>query len=202
MSLFNRLFGSRKPGTKDYFSAMVEMAEESERTYRGMVESYNRDVAIGVLSIPVKCKETVDPTGIGLYKARLFGALFLVHAYAASDHSKDEIKQLINVATGLALHPLVDSNELSFDREDARSLNETYLWPTFKKIAIGFKAGPIDPTSPIKNEHASIADQLHNALAESIGVECYTTQVRNRLEFAVIGNVASAMAHSAKWVFQ
>ena len=45
MSFLKKLFGIDKPKLPEYLSAMTEMADESERTYRGMIQTYNEDVA-------------------------------------------------------------------------------------------------------------------------------------------------------------
>ena len=202
VSFLKRIFGSKKPSNMEYVSAMEEMAEESERTHRGMVQIYNEDVAVGILSAPNRNQTTLVPTGRGIYKARLFGALFIAHAYTVSRHSQDEVTQMISIATALALKPLVDAPEPTFTRDDARALIQPYLWPTLKAITAAFKAGPIVAPTQYRNEHLALADKLHDALAESIGRSHYTEEVKERFDTMIMGNVHAAMSHSANWFFQ
>ena len=200
MSFFKKLFSTKKPNVEAYITAMHEMADESERTYRGMVQIYNQDSSVGMFDVPSKCSD-VFPSGQGLYKARLFGALFMVHAYTVSGHTREEVHQMVNLATGIALFSLVDSKEVSFSRNEAKALIESFLWPTLKAITAAFKAGPVSPMSPISTVHVGLADFLHEALIDTIGVDCYSSQVRERFQTPVIGNVSAAMAHSVKWIF-
>ena len=91
MSFLKKLFGRQKPEKIEYVKAMAEMAAESERTYRGMIETYNSDVALGILSVP--SSSAVLPTGRGIYKARLFGALFMVMAHVKSAHAQQRARR-------------------------------------------------------------------------------------------------------------
>lgn len=197
MSLFKKLFGRAAPNKIEYVRAMAEMAAESERTYRGMIETYNSDVQLGLLSAP--SSPTVSPTGLGIYKARLFGALFMVMAYVKSTQSQAEREEMMNIATGVALEPLQGQREPHLDREEAKSFTMPYLTSTFKAMVAAFRAGPFLPDSA-QQEHVALADHLHEALAESIGPEHYTTEVRERFDVMVQGNAAIAMNHAARWI--
>ena len=198
MSFLKKLFGVDKPDKHEYVQAMVEMAAESERTHRGMVSSYNADIELGLLPVP-STSATIIPTGRGIYKARLFGALFIAYAYAESGHAEVDVNEMVNVATGVALEPLVGGGEPSLDRDDAKSFAMAYLKPTLIAIIAAFKAGPL-LSGHLAEEHNTLADQLHEALAESIGVHLYTPQVRENFAIAILGNVTAAMAHAIKWV--
>ena len=94
MSFLKKLFGRRMPDKMEYVKVMAEMAAESERTYRGMIETYNSDVELGMLSVP--SGSTVLPTGRGIYKARLFGALFMAIAYTKSARSEVEKEEMLS----------------------------------------------------------------------------------------------------------
>lgn len=198
MSFLKKLLGVKKPDKYEYTRAMAEMATESERTHRGMVNTYNSDVELGRLSAPLTSVASV-PTGRGIYKARLYAALFMVYAYARSGRSDGEVTEMLNVATGIALEPLVGREEPRLDREEAESLTTAYLIPTLKAIPAAFEAGPMVPGRLVE-EHITLTDQLHDALAESIGGNAYTPAVRDRFSHLVQSNVASAMAHAVKWI--
>ena len=165
MSFLKKLFGRQRPNKTEYLKAMDEMATESERTYRSMIEIYSSDVELGILSAP--SGSTVLPTGRGIYKARLFGALFMVMAYAKSTRSQADTKEMMNVATGVALEPLVGQGVPHLDREEEKSFTMAYLISTFKAMIAAFDAGPLLPGS-VQKEHLTLADHLHDALAESI----------------------------------
>ena len=198
MSFLKKLFGVKKPDKYEYTKAMAEMAAEFERTHRGMVNTYNTDVELGLLSAPSTSVASV-PTGRGVYKARLYAALFMVYAYSKSGHPQAEVNEMMNVATGIALEPLVGGEEPRLDRDEAKSFTLAYLTPTLNAIVAAFEAGPMVPER-FAEEHVTLADQLHDALAESIGIDGYTPEVRDRFAVLILGNVASAMAHAFKWV--
>lgn len=199
MWFLDKLFGRQKADKIEYVKAMVEMAAESERTYRGMVEIYNSDVELGVLAVP--SASTVLPSGRGIYKARLFGAMFMVMAYVKSAHSQQENEEMMNIATGVAMEPLQGQGVPRLDREEAKSFAMAYLISTFRAMTAAFGAGPLFPGSA-RPEHLTLADQLHDALAESIGRENYTMKVRERFDVLVQGNTATAMNHARRWMVQ
>ncbi len=198
MSFFKKLFGRQKPDKMEYFKALAEMAAESERTYRGMIKIYNSDVEIGMLSVS---GSVVLPTGRGIYKARLFGSLFMVTAYVKSTHSQAENEEMMNLATGVALEPLQGQGVPRLDREEAKSFTTSYLTSTFKAMIAAFGTGPFMPGSA-EPEHLTLADHLHDALAESIGTDHYTAEVRERFAVMVQGNTAMAMNHARGWIVQ
>jgi hypothetical protein len=195
MSFFKRLFGRPAPDNFEYVKAMAEMAAEAERTYRGMIDIYNEEVSDGILLPP---GPLVAPTGRGIYKARLFGALFMVMAYARSTQADSETEDLMNIATGVALEPLQGPDEPRLDREVAESFTVPYLASTVRAMIAAFNAGPLLPAQP-RNEHLALAEHLHEALAESIGLESYTAEVRERFAVMVECNTGTAMNHAARW---
>lgn len=195
MSFFKRLFGRASPDKIEYLRAMAEMAAESEQTYRGMIKTYNSDVQLGLLP----AAPTAAPTGRGIYKARLFGALFIVMAYVKSTQSQADSEEMMNVATGVALQPPDGQHEPRLDREEAKTFTMPYLISTFKAMVKALNAGPFLPNSAHK-EHVVLADHLHDALAESIGLEHYTAEVRERFAVMVQANTAMAMNHAKRWI--
>ena len=197
MSFFKRLFGRKTPDKVKYIEAMAEMAAESERTYRSMIDTYNSDIELGLLSTP-DCS-TVVPTARGIYKARLFGSLFMVMAYAKSTQSMAESEEMMNIATGVALEPLQEPDVLCLDRDEAKAFTMTYLITTFKAMTAAFAAGPLLPGAA-RPEHIALADQLHDALAESIGTKQYTPEMRERFAVMVHGNTAMSMNHAGRWI--
>lgn len=198
MSFLNKFFGRQKLGKIEYVKAMVEMAAESERTYRGMIDAYNSDVELGLLSR--SSGTSAVPTGRGIYKARLFGALFMVVAYTKSvAQSQAESEEMLNMATGVALEPLQGPGGPRLDREEAKSFTLAYLTSTFEAMVAAFDAGPLLPSSA-QRQHLVLADHLHDALTESIGAQHYTAEVRERFTVMVQGNTAMAMNHARRWL--
>jgi hypothetical protein len=176
---------------------MVEMAGESERTYRAMIETYNSDVALGVLAARTPLE--VSPSPRGVFKARLFGASFIALAYARSSASQAENEEMVNVATGVALEPPDGEGSLVLDREQAQSFTIPYLTSLLKAMQAAFKAGQLLP-GMAGPEHVALADHLHDALSESIGPQNYTLAVRERFDIMVLGNTAMAMNHAKRWM--
>lgn len=197
MGLFKRLFGLQRPDKMEYVQAMAEMAREAERTYRGMIATYNQDIHLGLLAAPSKAP--LGPTGRGVYKARLFGALFMAMAYARSGPSQQEVEEMVNVATGVALESLQGSSDIRVSREEAKALTMPYLTSVMKAMIAAFNAGTFLPGTA-GPEHIALTEHLHDALAESIGRERYTAEVRERFAAILYGNVAMALNHASRWV--
>jgi hypothetical protein len=197
VGLLQWLFGHQRPDKMEYVQAMAEMAREAERTYRGMIATYNRDVEIGKLSAPSKVP--VGPTGRGIYKARLFGALFMAMAYAKSGPSQEETEEMFTVATGVALESLQGDGDVRLDREEAKSFALAHLTAVMKSMLAAFGVGSFLPGTA-RPEHLALADHLHDALAESIGPERYTSEVRERFAITVQGNTALAMNNARRWI--
>ena len=198
MSFLKRLFGSPKPSQIEYVEAMGEMANEAERTYRGMLEIYNAERGTPLLPSSAGAP-LATPTGQGLYKARLFGALFMLVAYNSSGHSQEQKLEMTNIATGLALEPLQGSGDVHLSRDEAKSFAMSYLTSTLRSMIAATNAGPLLPGAASR-EHKALAEHLHNALADSIGSQWYTPEVRERFDITVQGNIAAAMNHARRWV--
>lgn len=197
MSFFKRLFGRQHPDFDAYFKAMEEMASEAERTYRGMIEIYNESLnSPGFSDLP---RTRAEPAGRGLYKARLFGALFLLYAYSKADAGDQQFNEFANAATGLALMTAEDPNKLHLDREEAKSFTIDWLKLTYVAIVNAFDAGPMIPNA-LREEHVALTDRLHDAVSDSIRPELYTQPVRKRLEHFVQMNTAMAMNQARRWI--
>jgi hypothetical protein len=197
MGLLQWLFGSQRPDKMRYAEAMSEMAREAERTYRGMIATYNGDVGLGMLSAP--SKQPVAPTGRGLYKARLFGALFMATAYARSGPVQQEAEEMFNAATGVALESLQGSGDIRLTRDEAKAFTMPLLISVIKSMTAAFNAGPFLP-GEAQPAHLALTEHLHDALAESLGTDRYTPQVRERFAPLIQANVAMALNHASQWV--
>lgn len=137
------------------------MAAESERTHRGMIETYNSDVESGMLSAP--SGSTVLPTGRGVYKARLFGALFMAMALAKSSHSQAEIDAAMIAATDIALLTLKRQGVPRLDQEEAKSFRTAYLTSVNEAMVAAFDLGPLPPLGFLEQpELLALADHLHD----------------------------------------
>ncbi len=106
---------------------------------------------------------------------------------------------MLNLATGFALEPLQGQGDVRLDREEAKSFALAHLSSVLKAIIAAFKAGPFLPEFA-KPEHLALAHHLHDALAESIGSEHYTAEVRERFDITIQANTAMAMNHARRWM--
>ena len=196
MSFLGKLFGGSEPEEPDkmeYLEAMSEMAAESERTYRGMIDTYSSDVALspspGVAAAP---------TALGLYKARLFGAVFMATAYIKVAPSPEDGMEFVNAATGLAFESPEGAVSPRLDRNEAVSIATPFATRVLKAILAAYDAGAWLPGNA-DSAHLALAEHLHETLADSISEDAYTAQVKERFEVIVQGTVAAALAHSVLW---
>lgn len=180
-----------------FLKAMEEMAEESGRTHRGMVDTYLRDVKMGLLP-PPKAQISPGPSGRGLFMARFFGALFMVVAYIYASRDESGSQELLQLASGLAIEPLMGEGDVYLDRKEARPIANTYVSPTLKAIRMAIKRAPVMPEAA-STELDALADQLHEALAASIGIGNYTQQVKERFDMMIRANCIKALNHAARW---
>ena len=197
MSFLSKLFGQSKPKVEDYIPPMVEMADESERTHRGIVDLYRKDVEVGLLSEPDAPIPTT-PTGRGVFKARLFNSLFMVAGYALKTGDAESANQLMHIATGVAIEPLSGDSDLMLDRDEARQIFDSFGAPTLKALLGALRQVPVTPTSS-SPELDALADRLHEAHAESLGRDVYDEEVEERFDTAVRANIAASLHHAARW---
>jgi len=195
--LYNRLMRP-KIDRNDLFNAMVEMADESGRTHRGMVATYVSEVEEEILPGPPN-RLPDGPTGRGLFKARFFGALFMVVAYMYVSNDEYETKEFLNLASGLAVQPLVDDDEVvDLDRKEAEKIALSSWKPIMSDIKDAMNEAPVCPEDDIQEVHI-LSEHLHDALEDSIGSENYTQEVKEWFDHRVYGNCVMALNHAAKW---
>ena len=198
MSFLGKLFGQSKPQLEDFIPPMVEMANESERTHRGIVDLYRKDVEIGLLtqpSVPIPTK----PTARGVFKARLFNSLFMVAGYALKTRDASGGDKLLNIATGIAIEPLSGGGDLTLGRDEAKEMFESFGSSVFRALPGALRQVPVNPMSS-SSELDLLADRLHEAHAESLGRSIYGDEVRERFDMAVRANVAASLHHAARWI--
>lgn len=199
MSILGKLFGRRtQPDTFVYAQAMEEMANEGERTHRGMLAVYNDSVAAGLLPRTTGAA-TAAPTGRGIYKARLFAALFMAYAFVRSGASESDGEEMMNIASGVAMKPAQGPGEPSLARNEAANFTIDFIKAVFPAIDRAVRTGPGVPGAP-SAELETLAGHLHDALADSIGRQRYTDAVRERFAVMIQGNVVAAMNHASQWV--
>jgi tetratricopeptide (TPR) repeat protein len=165
---------------------MKEMADEAERIHRNLVSIYAQRFGDAM------------PSGQGLYKARLRAAVMPVYAYMRRSGHEEGGLELLNVATGLALEPLVGRvGSESFTREAAQAMEPAYLKRAFAAITTCMKEGPSLPTQ-LKPGFSEIAALVHESLGDSIGVTRYSTDAQHRLDHLVNISVSAEVTHVAK----
>ena len=197
MSIFRNIFGRRKVELQPYFQAMVEMANESERTYRNMIGIYLDDISNGLLSQPIG-KLSTGPSGKGLFKARLFGALFMVVAYIFASKDEEGGDQILQASSGLAIEPLLEDGDVTYSREEAMEIVDSYVSTTLSAIRGAIKQVPIKPDTKTPEFEALVA-QLNDALKDSIGSENYTPEVQERFLVLIRSNCALSIHNAARW---
>ncbi len=197
MSIFRNIFGRKRVDLQQYFQAMVEMANESDRTYRNMVEIYLDDISNGLLSPPVG-KLSTGPSEEGLFKARLFGALFMVVAYIYASKDEEGGDQILQASSGFAIEPLLENGDVTYSREEAKKIVDSYVSATLSAIRGTIKQVPINPNTNSPEFEALFA-QLNDALKDSVGTENYTSEVQERFSVHIRSNCAHALHNAARW---
>jgi hypothetical protein len=187
MSFWKRIFGSNREKTRLMFLAsMKEMADEAERIHRKLVGIYAQDFGDAV------------PSGQGLYKTRLRAAVMPVYAYMRRTGDEEGGLELLNVATGLALEPLVGRvGSESFSRDAAQAMEPAYLKRAFGAITTCMKEGPSLPTQP-KPGFREIIALVHESLRDSIGVTRYAADAQQRLDHLIKSGVSAEVTHVAE----
>ena len=198
MSIFRNIFSRKGVDIKPYFQAMVEMTNESDRTYRNMIEIYLDDISNGILSPPVG-KLSAGPTGEGLFKARLFGALFMVVAYTYASQDEEEADRFLQASSGLAIEPLLGDGDVTYSRDRAKAIVDSYVSATLTAIRGAIKQVLIKPNTN-SPEFDALVDQLNDALKDSIGSVNFTTEVQERFSVLIRTNCAHALHQAARWV--
>ena len=196
MSLLGRLFGRRQPSVQDFAAPMIDMANESERVHRVFLDTYIRDITIGILPVPESPVPT-RPSSRGVFKARLFNALHVVAACLIRTGDSDKVYKLMNLATGVAIEPLSGGGELELDRDEARKIFDSFEPLVLRALAGALRQAPVSHESR-SMELELLAERLHECHAESIGDDLYNREVRDRFDMTVQTSVASSVNHAAK----
>lgn len=189
---------------ESFVDAMADMADESGRTHRGMVGIYLKEVDEGVLPNP--SHQLPDgPSGKGLFKARLFGALFMVAAHKCVFENKDQLETLLDISFEMAIKPIIDDDSFDFNRQDANQIFASYTKHTLRSILKSLSNTPISPESDltsISSDFDFLCDQLHDALSDSIGSEIYTAKVEEKFDERVRYSCANAVNHASEWMLE
>lgn len=173
-------------------SVMKEMADQMEKTHRGMISSYNEYVKTGQLK-SIKWRAS-KPSARGIYKARLFGALFIptgISSFSITSTADEWAAEFIQLASTIAL--AANAPPLLNERE-AKSFSHRYIQLVMTAIDDAIEAGPFFPGSD-RPEHRALAEHLHDALSESIGIESYGTDVWQRFSVTIQMNAAMSLNH-------
>lgn len=162
MGLFDKLFG--KPDhSEGILREGFALATEIERVYRNQLES-------------------IPPTGIGLYKARLLSATFALAAYKIGRCSKcqEDLLQFINQCSGIAFAPFAQPHaNPSFSKEFAASFSGNFMTMVFNLIQSELTDGPSN-LDRRTTAFFQLMEVYHHCLAESIGEARYQTQKQER----------------------
>lgn len=190
MSFLRRVFGggarSRQEDRMAFIVPMKEMADEAERIHRHLVGIFSSEF-LGA-----------QPTGPGLYKARLHSAVMPVFAYVHRTGDEEGAMELLNVATGVAIEPLVEKIGVEkLSREEAKELGLGFLKSSFSAITTCMREGPSQPGKE-KPGFAQLAYLIHEALGDSIGQERYTSEARDRLDHLVKSGLSGEVRHTAE----
>jgi len=176
MGLFGNLFG--KPDhTEAILTAGLALADEMERVYRNQLES-------------------ISPTGVGLYKARLLSATFSLAAYKLGGcaKSKDDLLRFINQCSGIALTPLIAPGaNPQFSKELAVFFTADFMSDVFKLIQSELTDGPSTLNQQTK-AFSELKQIYHGCLVASIGEEQYRNQ-RQRRDLEVESIIWSHLRH-------
>lgn len=190
MEFLKQLLGLGESGPSEdptaYVGAMKEMADEAERVHRNTVQLFSDEFT------------EMQPTGEGLYKARVRAAVMPVWAYAHTSGDENGTMELLNVATGVALEPLVelDDGPESFSKAQAQELGLDYVKRSLSATVECMREGPSVPGAE-KPGFQNLADLIHESLRSSVGVEKYTDTVRERFDTSVKSGLSAELKHAA-----
>ncbi|MGH9340094.1 MAG: hypothetical protein ACRD1R_11040 [Acidobacteriota bacterium] len=190
MPFLSRLFGGGARNPEEdrvaFIGPMKEMADEAERIHRNLVGIFSNEFS------------EAHPTGQGLYKARLHSAVMPVFAYVRRTGDEEGSMELLNVAIGVAMEPLLEKvGREGFSREDAKELGLDFLKRAFSATTRCMKEGPSQPGEEKTGFH-QLAQLIHEALRDSIGKERYTTEARDRLDHLVKSGLSGEVRHTAE----
>ena len=165
------------------------MADESERVYRNMIDIFNEDREMGILSGK---KATIS--WLGIYKVRLLAATYSLFIFINKWGSEEEkISELINIATGVAVSSLHHS-DIEYDRDKANEISISFIRSCLRAIKIEFQAGPSMPSKNFYTEGFQKLEEItHDALSESIGKTNYNSKTEERFMGPVESGIISSL---------
>ena len=167
VSFLRKIFGRPDPveSKMAFVRVMENMASEADRIHRAQVSMIAEEFHFGGVS------------GIGLYKARLQAAMIPACVYPVLTKDMEGALELINVASGVAIRPLVEEGaDVRLDREQARVDQADFPERAHKAALLCIKEGPFPPTPGQETPAFQALEELvHEALADSLGKDRYFT---------------------------
>ena len=186
MGFFKRLFGGRS--NEEYLSFFcresIALANQSESVYFELVQRIGARTNI---------------SGVGLFLARLHAALFAAYGFRQKAKcSIDEFNDFLNIASGVALGPLLDeSSETYCSREDASNVALAFA----KRVIAGINREVTDgPSTPFNTTQGlrQLIDLYHEVLAYSL--PDYDSTFRAELDHRVWGWNRACIEHMARTI--
>ena len=192
MSFFKKLFGveSIDESMNNTAKLMQEMADESERVHRNMVELYNKEVGNGMLE-----GTESEPSWRGIFKTRFLATMYSLFMFNNkwSKQNKKKMMELVNIASGIAIYSLHDSGS-EYERNEAKELVTPFVRKSLLAIKNEFTSGPSKPSENYYTDgFKKLMEISHDALSESIGTENYTQEVKDRFNLTLISGVTSSL---------
>jgi hypothetical protein len=168
----------------------AQMANEMERIYRNQIWIYQQEF------------DDVHLSAKGILKARLFGATFMVFAFANKWEDESALKVMANASSGVAMEPFASpSYQPTMDRDVAASFAGTFMMDVIGAIASEMRDGPSTPVNPSAGFNA-LSRLYEDALKESLGEAAYTSAVRERFFPQIAGTVNANLKHMVEWMEQ
>jgi len=165
----------------------IEMSNEMERTYRGIINIVGEDFSPVTLSAK------------GILKARLFGVTFMLYPYGKKWPDDAGFSEMMNASSGLAMLPFeTPSYQPKIDRTVAASFAGDYMKEVFQAIVSEMKNGPSTPVN-MSVGFNTLVNLYEDALKETIG-RTYTSAVRKSILPTIAGGVTANLSHMVAWV--
>ena len=181
MGILRKLF-YRPPPYKAYIKSIQHAANEMERTFSGMIVIHREDM-FRRMSPDLRIS-AAGPSACGVYRVRLFASLFWPTAYnLAYDSVQDSAEFIMVVAKTARIGSSLDNDSLG-------KYGERFTGAIRPIIEGAYKAGPLVFGAPLAPEHSKLIEVVHNLLADEIGPDSYTAEVRERMRVPVEANVS------------
>jgi hypothetical protein len=138
----------------------TELADAMEANYHNILTLYRVNELYDTKLSP-----------LGIFKARLFGATFMLYPFASKWKDEAELQEMINMSSGLAITPFGSSEyEIELDRDAATSVADNYMRAVFKEITFVMKCGP-ERVRELTFELDGLSNFYKDAFRESLGEE-------------------------------